>query len=109
MLRYDPSAEVTVKGTVDKVSQPTGPRGWPGMHIALKTATGTLDVHLGPADFLTEKKFEIAVGDQVEVIGSKVKYKGVDAVLAREIKKGESTLTLRDAQGIPQWSRGPRG
>jgi len=108
MSRYDPSTEVTVKGTVDKVSQPTGPRGWPGTHVALKTATETLDVHLGPADFLAEKKFEIAAGDQVEVIGSKVKYNGADAILAREIKKGDSNLILRDAQGIPLWSRGRR-
>ncbi len=106
MPRYTPSTEVTVKGTVDKVSHPTGPRGWPGTHIALKTATETLDVHLGPADFLAEKKFEIAAGDQVEVIGSKVKYNGADAIVAREIKKGDSTLVLRDAQGTPLWSRG---
>jgi hypothetical protein len=106
--KYDPSTEVTLKGTVEKVTQNASPRGWPGTHLTLKTGTETLDVHVGPSAFLTEKKFEIAAGDQVEVIGSKIKFEGVDALLAREIKKGDKSLTLRNAQGIPQWSAGRR-
>ena len=108
MPKYNHSTEVTLKGTVEKVSEQTGPKGWSGTHLALKTGTETLDVHLGPSAFLTEKKFEIASGDQVEVIGSKIKYEGTDALLAREIKKGDKNLTLRNAQGIPQWSAGRR-
>ncbi len=52
--------------------------------------------------------FTFATGDQVEVIGSKVKMDGADAVLAREVKKGGKTLTLRNARGIPAWSKGKR-
>jgi hypothetical protein len=47
-------------------------------------------------------------GDQIEVIGSKVKYQGADALVAREVRKGGKALTLRNVQGIPQWSRGRR-
>jgi hypothetical protein len=47
-----------------------------------------------------------AKGDNIEVTGAKVKYEGADAVLAREVKKGDKTLTLRNAAGIPQWSQG---
>jgi hypothetical protein len=108
MPRYNPSTEVTVKGTVEKVTQNTSPLGWPGTHLALNTGTETLDVHVGPSAFLRAKKFEIAAGDQVEVVGSKIKYEGADAVLAREIKKGDKSLVLRNAQGIPQWSAGRR-
>jgi hypothetical protein len=106
--KYNPSTEVTVKGAVEKVTEDANPMGWSGTHLTLKTGTETLDVHLGPSDFLREKKFEIATGDQVEVIGTKIKYEGADALLAREIKKGDKSLILRNAQGIPQWSAGRR-
>jgi len=106
--KYDPTTEVTVKGAVEKVTQDTSPMGWPGTHLTLKTGTETLDVHVGPSAFLTEKKFEIAAGDQIEVIGSKIKYEGADALLAREVKKGDKSLILRNAEGIPQWSAGRR-
>jgi hypothetical protein len=106
--KYDPSTEATVKGTVEKVTQDTSPMGWPGTHLTLKTGAETLDVHLGPSAFRTAKKFEIAAGDQVEVIGSKIEYEGADTLLAREVKKGDKNLILRNAQGIPQWSAGRR-
>jgi hypothetical protein len=105
---YNPATEVTVKGTVEEVNQVTGRRGWAGTHLTLKTDGGSLDVHLGPSSFMASKKFEIAKGDQIEVIGSKVSYQGHDGLVAREIRKGDQTLTVRDAQGIPLWSRGRR-
>jgi hypothetical protein len=37
-----------------------------------------------------------------------VKIEGADALIAREVKKGGKTLTLRDAQGVPAWSGGRR-
>jgi DNA/RNA endonuclease YhcR with UshA esterase domain len=52
--------------------------------------------HLGPTNFLTQKGFTFAKGEQIEVTGSSVKYNGTDAVIAREVKKGDKTLTLRD-------------
>jgi DNA/RNA endonuclease YhcR with UshA esterase domain len=106
--RYNPSTEATVRGTVEEVRQVAGRRGRAGTHLTLKTDEGTLDVHLGPSNFLKGKKFAVAKGDQVEVVGSKVQYQGHDALLAREVKKGNETLTLRNAQGIPEWSRGAR-
>jgi DNA/RNA endonuclease YhcR with UshA esterase domain len=106
--KYNPATEVTVRGTVEEIRQVTGRRGWAGTHLTLKTDGGSLDVHLGPSNFVAAKKFAISKGDQVEVIGSKVQYQGHDALVAREIKKGNHTLTLRNAQGIPEWSRGAR-
>jgi hypothetical protein len=58
---------------------------------------------------LEKEKFTFAKGDQIEVTGSKVKIGAVDALLAREVKKGDKTLTLRNAQGVSAWSRGRRG
>jgi len=106
MPRYDPATEVTVQGTIDEVTEHTGPMGWTGTHLILKTDKGTLEVHLGPSAFLAEKGFAFAPGDEIEVTGSKMKYEGEEALLARKVKKEEKSLTLRNAQGIPQWSKG---
>ncbi|MHB8484307.1 MAG: hypothetical protein ACYDCM_01050 [Candidatus Acidiferrales bacterium] len=105
---YDPATEVTMKGTVEAVKQLAGPRGWAGTHLGLKTDAETLDVHVGPSWFLAQSKISFAKGDQIEVTGSKVKFENSDAVIAREIKKGDKTITLRNAQGIPAWSGGHR-
>lgn len=105
---YDPATEVTVKGSVEAVKQRTGPQSWAGTHLSLKTDAETLDVHVGPSWFLTQSKISFAKGDQIEVTGSKVKFENSDALIAREIKKGDKIITLRNAQGIPAWSRGRR-
>jgi len=102
---YNPATEVTVQGTIQEVKQFTGPRGTIGTDLVLKTEKETLDVRLGPAAFLTQNKFEVAKGDQIQLTGSKVQINGAEILLAREVKKGEQTLTLRDAQGFPVWSR----
>lgn len=106
--RYDPAAEVTVKGTIEAVERQEGRKGWAGVHITLKTEKETLTVHLGPAWFLEKNKMELAKNDEVEITGSRVKFGEKDVLLARLLKKGEQSLTLRDEQGIPAWSRGPR-
>jgi len=105
---YNPANETTVKGTVEEVKTVTGRRGWSGTHLTLKTVDKTFDVHLGPSRFLKEKGFNVAKGDQIEVTGATAKFGDSEALIAREVKKGSETLVLRDAQGIPKWSRGRR-
>jgi len=106
MRNYDPSTETTVKGTVDEVKQVAGRHGWNGTHLILKTEAGQLDVHAGPSSYIAAQGFSFAKGDEVEVLGSKVKAEDGKALIAREIKQGDKTLVLRNAQGIPQWSGG---
>ena len=101
---YDPATEVTVKGTVEEVKQLKGPGGWAGTHLSLKTDAGTIDVHVGPSWFLAQNKISLGKGDQIEVTGSKVKFDDNDALIARELKKEGTSVTLRNAQGIPKWS-----
>jgi DNA/RNA endonuclease YhcR with UshA esterase domain len=107
---YNPSTETTVTGTIEDVRSVPGRngRGWGGTHLDLKTESGKFDVHLGPSAFLAAKHFTFAKGDQVEVTGSKVTYQGHDAIIAREVTAGGKVLTLRNAQGIPEWSGGRR-
>ena len=54
--------------------------------------------------YQTEKKYEIAKGDQLTVIGAKTTVEGRDVLLVREIKKGSETMTFRDANGFPKWA-----
>lgn len=107
MPNYDPKSETTVTGAVQEVQQHQM-MGHQGTHLIVKTDTGELEVHLGPSSYLAQHKFSFAKGDQVEVTGSMVKMGGKDALLARQVKKDGKTLVLRNAQGIPAWSGGPR-
>ncbi len=106
---YDSATEATVTGTIETVQSlpaPAGGRG--GMHLMLRADAGVVEVDLGPTGFITTSGFDFAKGDQVTVIGSKIKRNGQDAVIARQVTKGDKVLTLRNAQGIPIWS-GPGG
>ena len=46
-----------------------------------------------------QKHINFEKGEQIEVTGSRVKFGDSDALIAREIKKGGQTRTLRNAQG----------
>ena len=100
---YNTATEVTLKGSVEAVNHFRWPRGLRGTHLSLKTDKETIDVHVGPSWFLRQNKMSFAKGDQVEVTGSRVTFRGKDTLIAREIKRGGETLTLRNGQGIPAW------
>lgn len=107
--RYNPATEVTVTGTVEEVQEHAHPGlARLGLHLTVKAAEGKFDVHLGPASFVKKEGMTLAKGDVITVTGSKIPYEGAEAVLAREVKKGEKTLVLRNAKGIPLWSGGRR-
>jgi hypothetical protein len=107
MGHYDPKTEVTIKGTVEKLDQLqyTNMPGM-GLHLIVKTDKETIGVHLGPAAFI-EKTMTFKEGDTVEVVGSKVMMMGRPTLIAREVKKGDQVLKLRDERGMPLWMRGP--
>ena len=106
---YDVQTETTIKGTVEKVETITGPgvqgrRGLGGTHLMVKTETELLEVHLGPTAYLAEQKVTVEEGDVVEIVGSRVTINEKPVLIARQIKKGDATWTLRDASGRPLWS-----
>lgn len=103
---YDPKTEMTTTGTIEEVNQLASGHGWHGTHLMVKTETGTFDVHLGPSDYIAGQQFSFAQGDPIEITGSKVKMQGNDVILAREVKKDGKTLSLRNAQGMPNWAGG---
>jgi hypothetical protein len=102
--RYDPKNEATFSGTIEDIQQQPCLGRRAGTHVVLKTQTETVEVCVGPQAFVQQKGFAFAKGDPIEVVGSRVKLGGKDVVIARQIRKDNQTLTLRDAQGIPQWA-----
>lgn len=76
---YSVAAETAVKGTVKELKP--GPNQ--GMHVMLKTSDATLELALGPSWCQTEKKYVLAKGDQIDVIGARSTVEGREVVLVR--------------------------
>jgi hypothetical protein len=97
---YDPATVKTLRGTASAVTNVSG-----GVHVALQADDGReMDVHLGPSWFVENAGIQIAKGDAIEVTGSVLASDGGPVLIAREVKKGAQALTLRDEQGVPDWS-----
>ena len=103
---YNPATEITVSGVVHDIFYPSGRNGNVGTHINLKTDNGIIEVHAGPQWFIAQQGFSLEQGSHLSVTGSKQVMAGKDVLIARELKGENKTLTLRDANGIPKWSRG---
>ena len=101
--RYDPATEMTVKGTVEAVTTRGHMNGMESLRLTVKTEKETMEVRVGPTWFLAQNKMIFAKGDQVEVIGSRVRFDNSDWLVAREVKTGAQKLTLRDKEGLPMW------
>lgn len=115
---YDPASEAIFKGTVADVktgrsalywitqihTMGLGHRGAQEKQLLLKTDSDTVRIQLAPTTFLDEHNVEIRKGDVLEVIGSRITMRESSVVLAREIRKGNTTWALRDATGQPLWS-----
>jgi hypothetical protein len=102
--RYEPNAERTYGGVVTTVISVAGADGTVGVHLNLKTATGSLvKVHLGPAMFIGMNNFSFLADDFILVTGAEVSHDGEEAVWARQVSKNGQTLVLRSADGTPRW------
>jgi len=106
---YDVKSETTIKGAVETVETITGTggrgrRGLGGTHLVVKTEKESVEVHVGPTAYLAEQGITLAKGDTVEIVGSRVTVANETFLIAKQIKKGDNVLTLRDASGRPAWS-----
>lgn len=103
--KYDVAAEAVFKGVVQEVRDRQCPMtGTLGEHLVMLLDNGTtIEVHVAPAKF--DKDYDIAFqkGDKIEVTGVKVHFEGVDAIFAREIRRGEDVYGFRDKNGKPVW------
>jgi hypothetical protein len=102
--KYDVTKEVTIKGTIEDVNEMTMPKGEVGVHLMVKTADSVIEVRLCPSGVLKDFEIQFEKGQTVTVTGSKVKIGETDVILAREVVRGNNTITLRDKQGGPVWT-----
>ncbi|MBK9519629.1 MAG: hypothetical protein IPO09_20340 [Anaeromyxobacter sp.] len=101
---YDPASMATVSGLI--VAQHRRTRGPRDLCLVLLTERGTLDVHLGPFDFVDAQPLQLAGGDQVVVFGSLTRVEGYQMMIAQVITRGSERLILRDPSGTPRWPVG---
>jgi translation initiation factor IF-1 len=98
---YDPAHEVVLKGIVEQEQEFACPvsEGELGDHVMLKTADGVVQVHLAAGRIMRSQNIKFAPGDNIEVLGSKVRIAGNDSVIARQITRGDVIYVLRDQSG----------
>jgi len=102
---YNPATVETLSGVVGAVDKVMPMKGMnSGVHVILKTDKETISVHLGPEWYIERLDTKIEKGDKIEVKGSRVTFADKPAIIAAEVKKGDSTLVLRDSNGIPAWA-----
>jgi hypothetical protein len=106
---WDAKTVETVKGEVVSVDKFTPGRGENsyGLHLTIKTDTGTLPVILGPGWYIEQKQFVINPGDKAEISGSRMEIKGQSKIIAAEVSIDGKILRLRHDNGTPVWA-GPR-
>ena len=64
--RYDPNVEAAYAGVVSSMISVASPNGTVGVHLDLKTATGTIvKVQLGPAMFIGMNNFSFFTDDLI--------------------------------------------
>jgi hypothetical protein len=58
----------------------------------------------GPEWYIERQDVKLEKGDKIEVKGSRIIFNGKPAIVAAELKKGDSVLVLRDSAGVPAWA-----
>jgi hypothetical protein len=73
------------------------------MYFALRTSDRTVEVEIGPEEFVARNGFKLKTGDMVAVVGMPLARNGREIVLAREVRTMTSVLVVRDGNGYPMW------
>jgi hypothetical protein len=94
---YELSHEVELQGTISQLVR--NPKGMPfvGTYLFLQAPSGNIPVQLG---LFRPKGSQLAVGDVVIVVGIPTSVRGKTVVLARIVKRGNDTFTIRNRNGI---------
>jgi len=102
---FKTDAVTTVEGTVKSVGTFMPESGSsPGLKLKIETTNNeTETVHLGPQNWMDSQNIKFNGGDRITVTGSNVRHMLGKVIMASEVKKGDQTLRLRDAQGKPLW------
>lgn len=100
---YDPATVINVVATVSDIRILPSSHPLEGEHLDAVSRTGNLDIYVAPADFVRMLKVTFAKGDEVHVIGSKVRFENADVLLVRDITNAKIELHLRNEAGEPVW------
>ena len=101
--KYDPATETKLKGTVEELRFVPPSGGKPMAYLVIKSGQATVEVFLCPKSFLDDMGTSFKPSDAVEITGSRIKQDAAEMILAREVVKGDDTLTLRFKDGKPAW------
>lgn len=105
-LSFDPDTIETVSGVVGGVEPfqtMSGTRF--GIRIRLMAEEETFYVYLAPEPYLNRNHVSVDTNDVLEVTGSVLDAEGRRVIIATEINKQGTILTLRDDEGVPAWRR----
>jgi hypothetical protein len=108
--RYDTGSSINLMVVVTDVKEVAAGNPLYGTHLMVRPETSksnseTTDVYLAPDEYLKDFGCHFAKGDRIQVKGSKVKYNGSPAILAKEVRLESTTVYLRDEQGVPYWKK----
>ena len=101
--QYDRGTITDVLGIVSEVrDNDTGTL--PGLHLIIRTdRKRDVDVYVGPDTFVKDFSLSFARGERVQAIGSKIRCENGEVVLARELRRHDITVYVRDPDGNPIW------
>ena len=106
---FDPKSIVTVSGKITKIDRDNHPLKGMGAGFAavMKTNKGEdVTIQVGPHWFTSyyKQKWDVKVGDSVEVTGSSVKIDGKPVIMVVQGRKGTMAMTIRSKKtGAPVW------
>ena len=96
---YDIARETTLNGTIKQVVTQRVIGSPVGTHLLVSGPGGVVDTHVGP--FLTEEnKNALHTGTPVQIVGATIELSGKEFFLAREVKVGGRTITIRNQHGL---------
>jgi hypothetical protein len=98
---YDMKRESVLQGTVLNYTEKSllPPIG---AHVTIQTATGIVDVHLGPASYLGANNFALSAGESVRFVGVSTRANKGNIFLARIAQKHDQSIAIRSPRGLPQ-------
>ncbi len=100
---YDPRRTETVVGTVEAVVRTRAGGGRvAGVQLRVRTAAGTVPVHVGPTWWSDRQPFQFRRGDKIAVTGSRG-TKAATLVAGMIVRGGDEAIALRDEHGRPLW------
>jgi hypothetical protein len=68
-------------------------------------ANTTMEVQIGPKEFVDRSDFKLNVGETIIVIGMPLIENERQVLLAREVSSMNAVLVVRDRFGLPLWER----